>query len=206
MILVFRAPPAPSRRRRACCAIDATSGAVSRTSGPVLAAGAAPCGVCMQRSTGVSFDALCCGQNSHKMLPFDDGGTDLERQQQKQPSEADPATDRHRSTPACRGSWSHGSWATVPCLRGAMCQLTKKRLLMWRPLFFRSASASAFYIFSVRWTPQPSASVRSSLGHYGGSTRRSAQQSRSGRAENLFYGDWYISFTSHSSRPPMDGS
>ena len=27
------------------------------------------------------------------MLPFDDGGTDLERQQQKQPSEADPATD-----------------------------------------------------------------------------------------------------------------
>ena len=117
-----------------------------------------------------------------------------------------PPMCRHRSTPACRGSWSHGSWATVPCLRGAMCQLTKKRLLMWRPLFFRSASASAFYIFSVRWTPQPSASVRSSLGHYGGSTRRSAQQSRSGRAENLFYGDWYISFTSHSSRQPTDGS
>ena len=36
-------------------------------------------------------------KNSHKMLPFDDGGTDLGgtdlEQQQKQPSEADPATD-----------------------------------------------------------------------------------------------------------------
>ena len=79
-----------------------------------MAAGAAPCGVCMQRSTGVSFDALCCGQNSHKMLPFDAGGTDLE-QQKEQPSEKDQATEDVPASEYARLQWFLVAWLVGDC-------------------------------------------------------------------------------------------
>ena len=63
----------------------------------------------------MSSDALCCGQNIHTMLPFDAGGTDLEQQQQqKQPSEADPATDVPASEYA-RLQWFLVAWLVGDC-------------------------------------------------------------------------------------------
>ena len=61
-----------------------------------------------------SSDDLCCGQNSHKMLPFDDGGTDLE-QQQKQPSEADQATEDVPASEYARLQWFLVAWLVGDC-------------------------------------------------------------------------------------------
>ena len=68
----------------------------------------------MQRSTGVSFDALCCGQNSHKILPFDAGGTDLE-QQKEQPSEKDQATEDVPASEYARLQWFLVAWLAGDC-------------------------------------------------------------------------------------------
>ena len=49
------------------------------------------------------------------MLPFDDGGTDLEQQQQKQPSEADPATKDAPASEYSRLQWFLVAWLVGDC-------------------------------------------------------------------------------------------
>ena len=99
----------------------------------------------------VSFDALCCGQNSHKMLPFDDGGTDLERQQQKQPSEADPATDVPASEYA-RLQWFLVAWLVGDCalLTWSNVPTYKEEIANFEALIFPiSISLCILYFFGT---------------------------------------------------------
>jgi len=49
------------------------------------------------------------------MLPFDDGGTDLEQQQQKQPSEAGPATEDVPASEYARLQWFLVAWLVGDC-------------------------------------------------------------------------------------------
>ena len=163
----------------------------ARTSGPVLAAGAAPCGVCMQRSTPECHLMRCAAaKTATKCCPLMLVEPTWNNKRSSHRRKTRPRrTCRHRSTPGCSGSWSPGSWATVPCLRGAMCQPFGMMCTTRRPLFSRSLSASACYISSQRSTRRPSASVRPSVGRCTGSTWLSLRRSPTGRAEKLFCGD-----------------
>ena len=54
-------------------------------------------------------------KNSHKMLPFDDGGTDLEQQQTKQQSEAGTATEDVPASEYSRLQWFLVAWLVGDC-------------------------------------------------------------------------------------------
>ena len=157
----------------------------------------------------MSFDALCCGQNSHKMLPFDDGGTDLERQQQEQPSEAGPGHG------GCAGIGVRPPAGVLGRLaRGRLClayveQCANFRqiVLMAEALIFPiSISLCILYFFGTLDSSAVGKRAVKCWALWWVYLAVSTRLSPSGRAENLFYGDWYISFTSRSSRPPTDGS
>ena len=146
------------------------------------------------------------GQNSHKMLPFDDGGTDLERQQQKQPSEADPATDVPASEYArLQGflvAWLVGdcallTWSNVPTY--------KEEIANVEALIFPISISLCILYFSHAGR----LSRRQACGHHLGimvGLPGDRHSNLAVGARRIFSTGTGISFTSHSSQQPTDGS